>query len=102
MEQKDKELLSREEQKIKASKKYGIGNPIFIWDEYGGVICDEIRPAVDFAKGVEWADSNLSEASIAKYLYEKKGYPITLNGDIPSFEEIIRDLVRFQLYQNKE
>lgn len=92
--------MSREEQKIKASKEYGKENPVplCIWNEYDGIRFDEIRPAVDFAKGVEWADSNPSEASIAKYLYEKKGYPINLNGDIPSFEEVIK--IR-QLYQNK-
>lgn len=52
------EYMTREEQKIKASKEYGIGNPIFIWDEYEDVRCDEIRPAVDFAKGIDWADSH--------------------------------------------
>ena len=24
---------------------------------------------------------------IAKYLYEKKGYPIDMNGNLPSFDE---------------
>lgn len=42
---------------------------------------------------------NLDEQMIAKYLYEKKGYPIDLNGNIPSFEETMKDVEKYNNYK---
>lgn len=40
-----------------------------------------------------------SKKMIAKYLYEKKGYPIDLNGNIPSFEETMKDVEKYNKYK---
>ena len=45
------------------------------------------------------AIENLDERMIAKYLYEKKGYPIDLNGNIPSFEETMKDVEKYNNYK---
>ena len=42
---------------------------------------------------------NLDERMIAKYLYEKKGYPIDLNGHLPSFDETMKDVERYNAYK---
>ena len=52
-----------------------------------------------FIEGAEWADENLDERMIAKYLYEKKGYPIDLNGNLPSFEETMKDAEKYLKYK---
>lgn len=45
---------------------------------------------IGFIEGVEWADLNPDEQMIAKYLYDKKGYPVDLNGNVPSFEDTMK------------
>lgn len=45
-----------------------------------------------YVDGAEWADENPNERMIAKYLYEKKGYPIDLEGNLLSFEETMKDV----------
>lgn len=50
-------------------------------------------------EGAEWADENPDERMIAKYLYEKKGYPIDLNGNTPSFEETMKDVEQYNKYK---
>lgn len=52
-----------------------------------------------FIIGAEWADENPDERMIAKYLYEKKGYPIDLNGNLPSFEETMKDVEKYNKYK---
>lgn len=52
-----------------------------------------------YIDGAEWADENPDERMIAKYLYEKKGYPIDLNGNIPSFEETMKDVEQYNKYK---
>jgi hypothetical protein len=47
----------------------------------------------------EWADENPDERRIAKYLYEKKGYPIDLNGNLPSFDETMKDAEKYLKYK---
>ena len=47
----------------------------------------------------KWADENPNERMIAKYLYEKKGYPIDLNGHLPSFEETMKDVEKYNKYK---
>ena len=71
-----------------------------------------INPSTDLQKlsGVMDKDSvqyiqadtfieNLDERMIAKYLYEKKGYPIDLNGHLPSFDETMKDVEKYNAYK---
>lgn len=44
-------------------------------------------------------ESLCDENRIAKYLYEKKGYPIDLNGNIPSFDETMKDAEKYLKYK---
>ena len=55
-----------------------------------------------YVDGAEWADENPDERMIAKYLYEKKGYPIDLNGHLPSFEETMKDVEKYNKYKEKK
>lgn len=50
-------------------------------------------------EGAEWADENPDEEMIAKYLHEKKGYPIDLNGKLPSFDETMKDTEKYLKYK---
>lgn len=52
-----------------------------------------------FIIGAEWADENPDEEMIAKYLYEKKGYPIDLNGNLPSFDETMKATEEYLKYK---
>ena len=52
-----------------------------------------------FIIGAEWSDENPDERMIAKYLYEKKGYPIDLNGNLPSFEETMKAVEEYKKYK---
>lgn len=52
-----------------------------------------------FLKGALWADEHPDEQMIAKYLYEKKGYPIDLNGHLPSFDETMKDIEKYNKYK---
>lgn len=52
-----------------------------------------------YIDGAEWADENPDERMIAKYLYEKKGYPIDLNRHLPSFEETMKDVEKYNKYK---
>ncbi len=47
----------------------------------------------------EWADENPDEKRIAKYLSEKKGYPVDLNGNLPSFDETMKDAEKYLNYK---
>lgn len=87
--------MTREEQRKTASyefaTKFGGSDPTMM----------EIV-ALWFRRGAKWSDEHPDEQMIAKYLYEKKGYPIDLNGNLPSFEETMKDVVQYDNYKKKQ
>jgi len=62
---------------------------------------EELKEVIRLAiiDGAMWADENPDEEMIAKYLYEKKGYPIDLNGNLPSFDEAMKDTEKYLKYK---
>ena len=57
---------------------------------------------LSFIDALEVKETDLEKEErkkIAKYLYEKKGYPIDLNGNIPSFEETMKDAEQYVRYK---
>lgn len=70
----------------------------------------EVRECIDWLKSLEgrvlpkqkqeWSEED--EKRIAKYLYEKKGYPIDLNGNIPLFDETMKDVEKYLKYNNDQ
>lgn len=69
-------------------------------DEENGIInygsCDY---QVGVRDGVRLADKNPRPQTIAEYLYKEKGYPISLNGEIPTFEETMKDVQIYNAYK---
>ena len=62
----------------------------------------ELDELLDFIDALEVKEIDLEkeeQKKIAKYLYEKKGYPIDLNGNIPSFEETMKDAEQYVRYK---
>lgn len=59
----------------------------------------EISFFLDTLEVKEVSSENPDEQMIARYLYEKKGYPIDLNGNIPSFEETMKDVEKYNKYK---
>ena len=55
-----------------------------------------------FTEGDKWADKNPNSRTIAEYLYKEKGYPISLNGDIPTFEETMKDVQTYNTYKKEQ
>lgn len=55
-----------------------------------------------FINGAKWADENLNSQYVAEYLYKEKGYPISLNGEIPTFEETMKDVQTYNEYKSKQ
>ena len=55
-----------------------------------------------FIGGAEWSDENPNEKMIAKYLHEKKGYPIDMNGNLPSFDETMQDAEKYLKYNQDQ
>lgn len=72
-------------------------------DEENGIInygsCDY---QVGVRDGVRLADKNPRPPTIAEYLYKEKGYPISLNGEIPTFEETMKDVQTYNDYKAKQ
>jgi len=66
-----------------------------------GMENEELKEIIRLAiiDGAMWADTNPDEKMIAKYLYEKKGYPIDLNGNLPSFDETMKDAEKYLKYK---
>ncbi len=62
---------------------------------------EDILALLDTFEVKEAESESLDEKAIAKYLHEKKGYPISLNGNLPSFEETMKDAKQYMIY-NKE
>lgn len=58
--------------------------------------------SIDFEAGVKWADKNPNPQNIAEYLYKEKGYPISLNGEIPTFEETMKAVQAYNAYKEKQ
>lgn len=61
------------------------------------VVSPKPSDVIHFENGAEWADKNPNPKTIAEYLYKEKGYPISLNGDIPTYEEVVKHI---QAYNN--
>ena len=55
-----------------------------------------------FLDGVKWANEHPKSYTIAEYLYKEKGYPISLNGDIPTFEEVVKDIQAYNNYKMRQ
>ena len=55
-----------------------------------------------YMSGIEWADEYPNEQMIAKYLYEKKGYPVDLNGNLPTFDDLMEDCKTYNVYLKKQ
>ena len=58
--------------------------------------------ATGLEEGIRWADKNPNLQNIAEYLYKEKGYPISLNGEIPTFEETMKDVQTYNNYKAKQ
>ena len=52
--------------------------------------------------GARLADENPNSKIIAEYLYKEKGYPISLNGEIPTFEETMKDVQTYNAYKAEQ
>lgn len=87
--------MIREEEIKHVSKDYV--NYLLDKQEYHNEKYTEYDIKQAFKKGVEWADKNSNSRTIAEYLYKEKGYPISLNGDIPTYEEVVKHV---QAYNN--
>lgn len=47
-------------------------------------------------------DKNPNSKTIAEYLYKEKGYPISLNGDIPTYEEVVKHVQAYNDYKMRQ
>lgn len=84
--------MTREEQILNACKKF--------LTEYPNI--DQAGLSIGFLDGAVWADKNPNSQYIAEYLYKEKGYPISLNGEIPTFEETMKDVQTYNAYKAKQ
>ena len=57
---------------------------------------------VGVCDGVRLADENSNSKTIAEYLYKEKGYPVSLNGEIPTFEETMKDVQTYNTYKKEQ
>ena len=48
------------------------------------------------------SDKNPNSKTIAEYLYKEKGYPISLNEEIPTFEVTMKDVREYNAYKEKK
>lgn len=91
--------MTREEVKY-ASKDYI--NYLLDKQEYYNEKYTEYDIKQAFEKGAEWADKNPNSKTIAEYLYKEKGYPISLNGDIPTYEEVAKHVQAYNNYKMRQ
>lgn len=91
--------MTKREQEMRAEIKELLDK--YSGEAYGSLSDYEVTTLIAL-KAAEWVDSHPSEVSIAKFLYEKKGFPISLNGDIPSFEEAMKDIKQYYDYEWKQ
>ena len=82
--------MTRDRQILKAARDY-----------VSGVTLSSPSDVIHFENGAKWADKNPNFKTIAEYLYKEKGYPISLNGDIPTFEETMKDVQTYYAYKNE-
>ena len=88
--------MTREEVKY-ASKDYV--NYLLDKQEYHNEKYTEYDIKQAFEKGAEWADKNPNSKTIVEYLYKEKSYPISLNGDIPTYEEVVKHVQAYNNYK---
>lgn len=82
--------MTREEEIFEASKKFS---------EYE---YNQTNFENGFINGAKWADKHPKSYTIAEYLYKEKGYPISLNGDIPTYEEVMRHVQTYNNYKMRQ
>lgn len=63
---------------------------------------DQAGLSIGFLDGAVWADKNPHSQYIAEYLYKEKGYPISLNGEIPTFEETMKNVQTYNDFKAKQ
>ena len=73
-----------------------------IFPSNNGRTYEQAIMATGFEAGVKWADKNPNPQNIAEYLYKEKGYPISLNGEIPTFEETMKAVQAYNAYKEKQ
>lgn len=70
--------------------------------------CQNNMYGVHVADAIAWlkkqgeSDNNPNSKTISEYLYKEKGYPISLNGEIPTFEETIKAVQEYNAYKEKQ
>ena len=61
-----------------------------------------VADAIAWLKKQGESDKNQNSKTIAEYLYKEKGYPSSLNGEIPTFEETIKAVKSYNSYKEKK
>lgn len=89
--------MTREEQIRNA-----IDTIIPILPSSNGRTYEQALMATGFEEGAKWADKNPNPQNIAEYLYKEKGYPISLNGYISTFEETMKAVQAYNAYKEKQ
>ena len=57
---------------------------------------------IDWLEKQGESDNNPNYKTISEYLYKEKGYPISLNGEIPTFEETMKDVQTYNSYKEEQ
>lgn len=92
--------MTREEQIRQASIEYTMEDaPKCIGGDAFSEVMDGMNRNHAFEEGAKWADKNPNLQNLAEYLYKEKGYPISLNGEIPTFEETMKDAQIYNAYK---
>lgn len=95
--------MTREEEIRQASIEYTMENaPKCIGGDAFSEVMNGMNRNHAFEEGAKWADKNPRPQTIAEYLYKEKGYPISLNGEIPTFEETMKDVQTYNDYKAKQ
>lgn len=89
--------MTREKQIAAAFDDYSDARKLCTFDDF-----EYTDIQVAFEEGAEWADKNPNPQNIAEYLYKEKGYPISLNGEIPTFEETMKAVQAYNAYKEKQ
>ena len=61
-----------------------------------------VADAITWLKKQGESDKNPNSKTIAEYLYKEKGYPISLNEEIPTFEVTMKDVRDYNAYKEKK
>lgn len=89
--------MTREEHIAAAFDDYSDARKLITFDDF-----EYADIQVAFEEGAEWADKNPNPQNIDEYLYKEKGYPISLNGEIPTFEETMKAVQAYNAYKEKQ